>query len=50
MTSKWILEGQGDAVCEYVDGGPKRFTHKSVDEPQEQPLSRSSSHECAATL
>jgi len=30
MTTKWILEGDGDVVADYVDGGPKHFVHRTL--------------------
>lgn len=30
LTTKWILEGSGDAVAEFTDSGPKRFIHQPI--------------------
>lgn len=30
LTTKWIMEGSGDVVSEYVEGGPKTFVHERL--------------------
>ena len=30
LTTKWVLQGQGDAVSEFADGGEKRFIHEPL--------------------
>ncbi|XP_071479465.1 delta-1-pyrroline-5-carboxylate synthase-like [Diadema antillarum] len=38
LTTKWILEGSGDTVQEYTEGGPKSFLHQELEpESQEEP-------------
>lgn len=32
LTTKWILEGSGDAVAEFTDSGPKRFIHQPIQD------------------
>lgn len=31
LTTKWILEGSGDTVQEYAEGGSKVFVHQELE-------------------